>query len=49
MVKDHKKDIAVYKREAKSSGPAASYAAQSLPTLHKHLQLAESLERHPSG
>jgi putative membrane protein len=50
MIKDHKKDIAEYKKEAKSSnGPAASYAEQSLPVLHKHLQLAESLERHPSG
>jgi putative membrane protein len=49
MVNDHEKDIALYKKEAKSSGPAASYARQSLPTLHKHLQLAESLERHRSG
>lgn len=50
MVKDHKKDIAEYKKEAKASkGPAASYAQTSLPTLRKHLQLAESLERHPSG
>jgi len=50
MVKDHLKDIAEYKREAKmGNGPAASYAQQSLPTLHKHLQLAESLERHPRG
>jgi putative membrane protein len=50
MVKDHKKDIAVYKKEARASNsPAATYAQQSLPVLHKHLQLAESLERHPSG
>ncbi|MGH8199414.1 MAG: DUF4142 domain-containing protein [Steroidobacteraceae bacterium] len=49
MVKDHKKDIALYKREAKSSGPAASYAQQTLPDLHKHLQLAESLARHPGA
>ncbi len=49
-VKDHKKDIAEYKKEAKSSNsPAANYAQQILPDLHKHLQLAESLERHPSG
>ncbi|MGH8328667.1 MAG: DUF4142 domain-containing protein, partial [Steroidobacteraceae bacterium] len=47
-VKDHKKDIADYKKEAKSSNsPAASYAQQTLPDLHKHLKLAESLERHP--
>jgi len=50
MVKDHLKDIAQYKREAKTgNGPAASYAQQSLPTLHEHLELAESLERHPRG
>jgi putative membrane protein len=50
MVKDHKKDIAEYKKESKmSNSPASSYAEQSLPVLHKHLQLAESLERHPSG
>jgi putative membrane protein len=50
MVKDHKKDIAEYKKEAKASNSAAaSYAQRSLPTLKKHLQLAESLERHPSG
>lgn len=49
-VKDHKKDIAEYKKESKASNsPAANYAQQSLPTLKKHLQLAESLERHPSG
>lgn len=50
MVKDHKKDIAEYEKEAKAgSGPAASYAQASLPTLRKHLQLAESLERRPGG
>jgi len=50
MVKDHKKDIAEFKKEAKSSNsPASTYAQQVLPDLNKHLQLAESLERHPSG
>jgi putative membrane protein len=50
MVKDHKKDIAQYKKEAKSSNsPAANYAQQILPDLHKHLKLAEALERNPSG
>lgn len=50
MVKDHKKDIAEYKKEAAASNSqAASYAQQILPNLQKHLQLAESLERHPSG
>jgi putative membrane protein len=51
MVKDHKKDIAEYEKEVKaaSNSPAASYAETSLPTLQKHLRLAESLERHPMG
>lgn len=50
MVKDHEKDITLYKEEAKShSGPASSYAQHILPDLHKHLQLAESLQRHPSA
>lgn len=50
MVKDHRKDIAEFKKEAKTSNsPAASYAQAVLPDLHKHLQLAESLERQPSG
>jgi putative membrane protein len=50
MVEDHKKDIAQFKKEAKASNsPAASYAQASLPTLQKHLRIAESLERHPGG
>lgn len=50
MVKDHKKDIAEFKKEAKTSNsPASSYAQQVLPDLQKHLQLAEALERRPSG
>lgn len=49
MVKDHRKDIEEYEKEAKSNSPAASYAQASLPTLRKHLQLAESLERRPGG
>lgn len=50
MVKDHEKDIATYRREARAGGDeAATYAKASLPTLEKHLHLAESLERSPSG
>lgn len=50
MVSDHKKDIAEYSKEAKAgNSQAASYARQSLPTLQKHLRLAESLKRHPGG
>ena len=50
MIKDHKKDIREFKKESKASNsPAASYAKTSLPTLQKHLRLAESLARQPSG
>ena len=44
MVSDHKKDIKKFKKEAeKKNDPAAHYASETLPTLHKHLQLAEGL------
>jgi len=50
MVKDHEKDIEEYKKEAEATkSPAANYAQETLPDLQKHLQLAESLERTPSG
>ena len=46
MVADHKKDIKEYEQEAKKKNdPAAQYAQETLPVLHKHLQLAENLER----
>lgn len=48
MIKDHRKDIAEFRKEAKVSGPAADYAKASLPTLERHLHLAEALEK-PAG
>jgi len=46
MVDDHKKDIRTYEKEAKKSNdPAAGYANDALPTLKKHLEAAQSLER----
>lgn len=50
-VKDHKKDIAKYRKQAKApNSPASTYASTSLPVLHKHLRMAEALERHsPRG
>ena len=45
MVKDHKKDIAKYQKEARGNGPAADYAKQILPKLREHLKIAEDLER----
>jgi len=45
MVRDHEKDIAAFRKEAKAgSGSAADYAKASLPTLEKHLRMAEALE-----
>jgi len=44
MVKDHKKDIADYKKAAKKQNdPAGAYASETLPTLEKHLETAQSL------
>lgn len=45
MVKDHKTDIAKFKKEAKKSGRVADFAKQTVPTLEQHLQIAESLEK----
>jgi putative membrane protein len=44
MVADHKKDIAEYRTEAKRSDVAGKYATDTLPTLEKHLETAQSLQ-----
>jgi putative membrane protein len=44
-VEDHKKDIAAYEKEAKGTGPVATMAQQTLPTLKKHLETAEKLQK----
>lgn len=47
-VADHKKDIAEYEKEAKrQNDPAATYANETLPALHNHLQMAQSLGNPP--
>ena len=43
MVKDHKKDIQDFEAQAKGSGQVASFAQENLPTLKKHLDIAQSL------
>jgi putative membrane protein len=43
MISDHKKDIKEYEKEAKKNDAAGSYASTTLPTLHKHLETAQSL------
>jgi putative membrane protein len=48
MVTDHRKDIAEFSQEAKSSNAqVANYATQTLPDLKKHLQIAEGLAKNP--
>jgi putative membrane protein len=49
MVQDHKNDIKEFRHESKKSGPIADFAKQTLPTLHQHLQIAESLNRSTMG
>lgn len=43
MVKDHKEAISTFGKQAKSKGPLADFAQQTVPTLQKHLRTAESL------
>jgi putative membrane protein len=46
MVADHKKDIAAFQKETKSKNPqVAGFASETLPTLQKHLQTAQSLQK----
>jgi putative membrane protein len=43
MVDDHKKDIKEYEKASKQSDASGGYAKETLPTLHKHLETAQSL------
>ena len=44
MVEDHKKDIREFETEAKKkTDPVAEFANETLPTLRKHLEMAQSL------
>jgi putative membrane protein len=46
MVSDHKKDIKAFEKAAKNTqDPARGFAAETLPTLRKHLETAQSLEK----
>ena len=46
MVDDHKKDIKEFEKEAKSQNQqVATFAKDTLPTLHKHLDTAEALAK----
>jgi putative membrane protein len=44
MVEDHKKDIRGFETEAKKKNdPVAEFANETLPTLRKHPEMAQSL------
>jgi putative membrane protein len=46
MVEDHKKDIKEFEKETKNPNEqVAQFAKDTLPTLHKHLETAQSLEK----
>ena len=49
MVLDHKQDIQKYQQAAKKQNdPVGDYANQTLPTLQKHLQQAQSMTNNKS-
>jgi putative membrane protein len=45
MVMDHKKDLAEYEKAAKAKDAAGQYTSNALPTLKKHLETAESIQK----
>jgi putative membrane protein len=49
MVADHKKDIAEFEAQANGSDDVATFAKDTLPTLQKHLQTAQSLREGKSA
>ncbi len=50
MVEDHRKDISDFERQAKDGhGPTRGLAEQTLPTLRKHLEMAEKLQGQGRG
>ena len=51
MVKDHKEDIALFRKESSSGKDSdlKSFAAKTLPTLEDHLKMAESTDAAVKG
>jgi len=45
MIEDHKKDIAKFEKESEGNGQTAALAMETLPTLQKHLEIAQSLAK----
>jgi len=44
MVKDHRKDIADFRKQARRGGPVGDLAQRTLPDLQKHLAMAMRLD-----
>jgi putative membrane protein len=44
-VRDHRKDISEFQKEAKKSGEVGDFAKETLPTLQKHLQAAQRIQQ----
>jgi putative membrane protein len=51
MVKDHKKDVGEFKKEADKGSDAdvKAWASKTLPTLEHHLKMSEDCEKNVSG
>ncbi len=50
MVKDHKTDVAEFKKEAQSgTGDVKTFASDTLPTLQEHLKMAQDLQSKMGG
>ena len=45
MVQDHKKDISQYKKVPAKNDAIGQYAQETLPTLQKHLEEAQALQK----
>jgi len=45
MVKDHQEDIKEFQKESSQNDAAGKLARETLPTLQKHLEAAQSLEK----
>jgi putative membrane protein len=49
MLMDHKKVISEYTADSKKKDPTASYASDTVATLQKHLEMAQSLTKSLGG
>jgi len=51
MVKDHKKDVKEFEKQAKNAKDAdvRNFASKTLPTLQEHLKMAEAAQQAVKG